>query len=100
MSRITVYGRVQTASQRQLSAASTQIASSVSELRYLSRAMSTSCILEEDQQPDYASKRFYPAWIGETIFGRYCIISKLGWGANSTVWLTKDTNRSVHPLLS
>ncbi|KDE80352.1 serine/threonine protein [Aspergillus oryzae 100-8] len=37
--------------------------------------------------PDYDPKKYYPASVGETIARRYRIISKLGWGANATVWL-------------
>jgi serine/threonine protein kinase len=55
--------------------------------------MSSSCVMEEDQHPDYASRRFYPVRVGEIILGRYRIVSKLGWGASSTVWLAQDANR-------
>ncbi|PWY82141.1 hypothetical protein BO70DRAFT_429204 [Aspergillus heteromorphus CBS 117.55] len=50
---------------------------------------------EEDQAPDCDPAKYYPARIGETLSGRYRMISKLGWGGNSTVWLAKDTTRSV-----
>jgi hypothetical protein len=89
MSRITGHCRLQTC---------LQTASSVSELRYLSRTMSSSCIWEEDHHPDYAVKRYYPARIGETISGRYRIMSKLGWGQLYSL-VSKDTNRSVHSAL-
>ena len=52
-------------------------------------------ILEQDQHPNYNPKKYYPAHIGETVSDRYNIISKLGWGVNSTVWLAKDTRRLV-----
>ncbi|EFW20822.1 hypothetical protein CPSG_02665 [Coccidioides posadasii str. Silveira] len=55
--------------------------------------MSSPFIREEDQNPDYDPRKYYPARVGETISRRYRIISKLGWGANSTVWLAKDTTR-------
>lgn len=51
--------------------------------------------LEEEQNPDYDPKRFYPARIGEAINGKYQIISKLGFGTGSTVWLAEEMNRSV-----
>lgn len=51
-------------------------------------------LLEEETNPDYDPRRFYPARVGETI-QKYNIISKLGWGSSSTVWLAKDVNRSV-----
>ncbi|KFZ00462.1 hypothetical protein V500_01055 [Pseudogymnoascus sp. VKM F-4518 (FW-2643)] len=50
-------------------------------------------LLEEEQNPDYDPKRFYPARIGETINGKYQIISKLGFGTGSTVWLAEEMNR-------
>lgn len=50
---------------------------------------------EEDQHPNFNPKKYYPAHIGATISGRYRIISKLGWGVNSTVWLAKDIKRLV-----
>lgn len=50
--------------------------------------------LEEETNPDYDPRRFYPARIGETI-QRYQILSKLGWGTGSTVWLAKDIGRFV-----
>ena len=47
-------------------------------------------LLDEEGNPDYDPRRFYPARIGDTI-QKYQIISKLGWGTGSTVWLAKDT---------
>ena len=54
----------------------------------------TSSPLDEERNPDYDPKRFYPARIGDTIL-KYQIISKLGWGMGSTVWLAKDMDRFV-----
>lgn len=63
--------------------------------------MKTSCtlqaaktLLEEESNPDYDPRRFYPARVGE-IIQKYKIVSKLGWGTNSTVWLAKDVSRFV-----
>ncbi|KAI1909054.1 hypothetical protein LOZ12_004359 [Ophidiomyces ophidiicola] len=50
-------------------------------------------IVEETQNPDYDPKKFYPARIGETLHSKYCLISKLGFGSGSTVWLAKDVSR-------
>ncbi|KFY37814.1 hypothetical protein V495_06921 [Pseudogymnoascus sp. VKM F-4514 (FW-929)] len=38
--------------------------------------------IEEEQNPDYDPKRFYPAQIVETVHGKYQIISKLGFGTD------------------
>ncbi len=51
-------------------------------------------LLDEERNPDYDSRRFYPARIGD-IIQKYQIISKLGWGTGSTVWLAQDMNRFV-----
>ena len=48
-------------------------------------------LLDEEGNPDYDPRRFYPARIGDTI-QKYQIVSKLGWGTGSTVWLAKDIN--------
>ena len=48
--------------------------------------------MEEGLSLDYDPGKYYPARIGETI-GKYRVISKLGWGSNSTAWLAKDTSR-------
>ncbi|OGM49373.1 protein kinase domain protein [Aspergillus bombycis] len=65
---------------------------SVPSFRLVSRATSP-VMREENDNPEYDRKKYYPARIGETLARRYRIISKLGWGANSTVWLAKDTAR-------
>ena len=49
-----------------------------------SHSLPTNALLEEEHNPDYDPKRFYPARVGETI-RKYQIISKLGWGTGSTV---------------
>ncbi len=50
--------------------------------------------LEEEGNPDYDPNRFYPARVGE-VLQNYQIVSKLGWGSCSTVWLAKDIKRYV-----
>ncbi|KFY38563.1 hypothetical protein V494_04307 [Pseudogymnoascus sp. VKM F-4513 (FW-928)] len=49
--------------------------------------------IEEEQNPDYDLRHFYPARVGETVNGKYEIISKLGFGTGSTVWLAEERNR-------
>ena len=57
-----------------------------------SHSLPADTLFEEEGNPDYDPRRFYPARVGETI-KKYQIISKLGWGTGSTVWLAKDINR-------
>jgi hypothetical protein len=54
----------------------------------ISHLLPANILLEEEENPDYDPKRFYPARVGETI-QKYQIVSKLGWGTSSTVWLAK-----------
>lgn len=42
-------------------------------------------INEEDGTPNYDANKYYPAYIGELICNKYCLISKASWGVNSTV---------------
>jgi hypothetical protein len=63
-----------------------------------SRLLPANTPLEEEENPDYDPKHFYRARVGETI-QKYQIVSKLGWGTSSTVWLAKEISGFVqHPL--
>ncbi|KAG8412175.1 hypothetical protein J3458_014367 [Metarhizium acridum] len=53
----------------------------------------TGSLLEEEKSSSYDPKNCYPARIGETIHGKYRLISKLGWGTGSTVWLAGVVSR-------
>ncbi|KAI1182592.1 kinase-like domain-containing protein [Nemania serpens] len=46
--------------------------------------------LEEETLNQPPSVRYYPAKIGEVFLTRYQIVTKLGFGQNSTVWLCQD----------
>src|SRR2546423_8600769 len=46
--------------------------------------------VEEEQIPSYRPEDYYPVYIGEVFNSRYQIVTKLGFGANSTVWLCRD----------
>jgi hypothetical protein len=46
--------------------------------------------LEEETLPFYKPERYYPVYIGEVLKSRYQVITKLGYGVNSTVWLCRD----------
>lgn len=50
-------------------------------------------LLEEEKSSSYDPESYYPARIGETIQGKYRLISKLGWGTGSTVWLAGVVSR-------
>jgi hypothetical protein len=52
--------------------------------------------VEEEKYPFYDPKIFYPARIGEKLGGKYRLVSKLGWGTTSTVWLARETKRYVN----
>ena len=59
--------------------------------------LSANTIIDEEGNPGYDPRRFYPARVGDTI-QKYRIVSKLGWGTGSTVWLVKDTSWFVQCL--
>lgn len=46
--------------------------------------------VEEEKTPNYHPDRFYPAQLGQVLNERYQLATKLGYSANSTVWLARD----------
>lgn len=46
--------------------------------------------LEEETMPSYKPEDYYPVDIGEVFDSRYQVVTKLGFGVNSTVWLCRD----------
>lgn len=46
--------------------------------------------LEEEKMPHYNAADWYPVFIGEIFKSRYQILGKLGFGLNSTIWLSRD----------
>ncbi|EGD94895.1 CMGC/SRPK protein kinase [Trichophyton tonsurans CBS 112818] len=46
--------------------------------------------IEEERFGNYVAECFYPVHIGEIFQSRYQVITKLGYGATSTVWLCRD----------
>lgn len=46
--------------------------------------------VEEERFPGYVAERYYPVHIWETFQSRYKVITKLGFGASSTIWLCRD----------
>lgn len=49
-----------------------------------------SLIIEEERMPAYRKGLYYPVRLGDVYLCRYQILSKLGFGANSTVWFCHD----------
>ncbi|KAH8586965.1 protein kinase [Bisporella sp. PMI_857] len=48
--------------------------------------------IEEEALPFYNPVKYYPVHVGEVFRSRYQVITKLGYGVNSTVWLCQDLN--------
>ncbi|KAE8354163.1 kinase-like domain-containing protein [Aspergillus coremiiformis] len=46
--------------------------------------------MEEERMPAYNRGLFYPVKLGDVFVSRYQVLSKLGFGANSTVWFCRD----------
>ncbi|KAM5436234.1 hypothetical protein McanMca71_000014 [Microsporum canis] len=46
--------------------------------------------IEEEEIPGYVAEVFYPVYIGDIFASRYKVVSKLGFGSSSTVWLCRD----------
>lgn len=46
--------------------------------------------IEEETLPLYKPENYYPVFIGEVFGSRYQVVSKLGYGTSSTVWLCRD----------
>ena len=46
--------------------------------------------IEEETLPFYNPEKYYPVHIGEVFRLRYQVVTKLGYGVNSTVWLCRD----------
>ncbi|CAG7948358.1 unnamed protein product [Penicillium salamii] len=50
-------------------------------------------LLDEEKCPRYSPKSWYPAKPGEILAEKYQLMTKIGWGSGSTVWLARDMNR-------
>lgn len=46
--------------------------------------------IEEETLPGYIAERYYPVHIGQIFNSRYQVVTKLGFGATSTIWLCRD----------
>ena len=47
-------------------------------------------LCEEETIPEYDPTHYYPAQLGEIFKERFQILSKLGFGSSSTIWLARD----------
>jgi serine/threonine-protein kinase SRPK3 len=54
------------------------------------RTLDSALPIEEEREPLYSTKAFYPTRIGEVLNSRYQVVGKLGYGGYSTVWLCRD----------
>ena len=46
--------------------------------------------IEEETFKWYTPAKFYPVRIGQVFESRYQVVSKMGYGSTSTVWLGRD----------
>ncbi|KAH8928707.1 kinase-like protein [Atractiella rhizophila] len=53
----------------------------------------------EETVEDYVAGGFHPMAIGQVFNQKYEVVSKLGWGRFSTVWLVKDATRNTFSAL-
>ncbi|PYI25564.1 putative serine/threonine-protein kinase [Aspergillus indologenus CBS 114.80] len=49
--------------------------------------------VDEELCPHYDSATYYPAKPGEILAQRFQLLSKIGWGSQSTVWLARDISK-------
>ena len=52
--------------------------------------ISSDRLIEEETIPGYDATHYYPAQMGEIFKERFQILSKLGFGSSSTIWLARD----------
>ncbi|KAG6805667.1 hypothetical protein H0H93_004319, partial [Arthromyces matolae] len=54
---------------------------------------------EEEMLDNYNADRYYPVVCGDVLNSRYQVIQKMGFGATSTVWLSRDLEERRHVAL-
>jgi len=54
------------------------------------KVIDPSTLIEEERLPHYDKHIFYPVRIGDIFQNQYQVVSKLGFGSNSTVWFCHD----------
>ncbi|KAI1751061.1 protein kinase [Xylaria castorea] len=57
--------------------------------------LSSEHTIQEESLPAYKAERFYPVRLGEVFKSRYQIVTKLGYGTASTIWLCWDLEERV-----
>ncbi|KGO65109.1 hypothetical protein PITC_013680 [Penicillium italicum] len=56
--------------------------------------------VEEEQMPNFLQEfHYFPVIIGNILLSRYQVVSKLGWGTSSTVWLVRDLEKNDYMAL-
>jgi hypothetical protein len=58
--------------------------------RYFHTTRNSFSIASEEKPERYCPGGYHPVHLGETFNNKYQIVSKLGYGLYSTVWLAKD----------
>ncbi|KAL2060824.1 hypothetical protein VTL71DRAFT_8876 [Oculimacula yallundae] len=64
------------------------------------RILPPDVLVEEERVPGYRPEFFYPAGPGQVLNNRYKILTKIGWGSSSTVWLAEDLGRMPFPYVT
>lgn len=59
------------------------------------KLLPTDIPIDEERMPGYDAKNFYQVHPGIFFNNRYKILTKVGWGVSSTVWLAHDTQEYV-----
>jgi hypothetical protein len=57
------------------------------------RILPANVLVEEERVPGYRPEFYYPANPGEVLSNRYKILTKVGWGTASTIWLAENLER-------
>ena len=53
-------------------------------------------LIEEECKDDYDPQHFFPVHLGQVFRDTYRVVTKVGYGGGSTVWLAKDIHRYVY----
>jgi hypothetical protein len=56
-------------------------------------AVPSQTLVDEETWTGYTPETYYPAKPGEVLAGQFQLMTKIGWGTGSTVWLAQDISR-------